>query len=90
MNQESEEIFLTFKKALAVFAGSESTLRRRIEDGSLPIRQLGGKGYQIEISASALKEANKRRRPSPATPNGLKKKRTNDEKLPGPKPKWRK
>ena len=90
MDQELKDRFLSFYEALDLFAGSESTLRRRIGDGSIPVRQLGGKGCLIEISYSALMEENQRRiqiDPRLTKPEGS---TQNDDDIPGPKPKWRK
>lgn len=88
MELEAEEQFLRFNDALKLFAGSASTLRRRIADGSIPIRQFGGEGTLVEIPLSALKATNQRQR-SEETLQG-KPKEKNSIQIPGPIPKWRK
>lgn len=90
MDSNQEEKFLGFKEALRLFAGSESTLRRRIEDGSIPARQFGGKGCLIEIPYSALIDESKMKTPSSPKPTSQNKKDEDNNIIPGPKPKWRK
>ena len=48
------QAFLGIKDFASYSGLSESTIRRRIRDGSLPRRQLGGKGKRILIPAAAL------------------------------------
>ena len=55
---------LKIKDACARTGLSESTIRRRISDGSLPAYQLGGSGHAIRIELDALKYAVKHRRAS--------------------------
>ena len=73
---------------------SVSAVRRRVRDGSLPVRQYGGRGKRVLIQLSALGQAppaqqdrigecpaNEADRPSLPAAAG---------RLPGPRPRWRK
>ena len=79
MDQASEE-YLTFSEFLALWFGSEKTLRRRLEDGSIPKYQPGGPGTLIGIPRSALS--------IPSSPKPQQ--QTNATQIPGPNPTWRK
>jgi len=46
--------WLTVKEFAAVFRLSKSTLRRRMEDGSIPYIQLGGRGHRVLIPENAV------------------------------------
>lgn len=86
MDQAPAE-YLTFSEFLALWVGSEKTLRRRLEDGSIPKYQPGGPGTLIAIPRSALS--------IPASPKPklnkqqtLTSRQTNEAQIPGPNPKW--
>jgi excisionase family DNA binding protein len=47
---EPADPYLTLTEAATRFRISERTLRRRIADGSLPVRQFGGRLIRIRLS----------------------------------------
>jgi len=46
--------YLTIKQSASHYGLSETTIRRRVQDGSLPSVQTGGKGKKILIPSQAL------------------------------------
>ena len=87
MDQEPSKEYLTFHEFLALWHGSEKTLRRRLKDGSIPKYQPGGPGTLIAIPRSALSISH---RPQQKIKEQQHVQQTNDAYIPGPKPKWRK
>lgn len=87
---DQQDELLTFSDFFERWVGSKSTLRRRLEDGTIPKHQPGGPGTKIGIPRSALSIRSK--------PNSLISKEENskttnsesNENIPGPIPKWRK
>jgi hypothetical protein len=90
MDREPEEQFLLFKEALEIFAGSAATLRRRIADGSIPVRQLGGKGSLVEIPRSALDANQRRQRQTDENNSNETSEAKPSRQLFGPNPNWMK
>lgn len=87
MDQQLPDEILTFKEFLALWVGSEKTLRRRLDDGSIPKYQPGGPGTLIGIPRSALSSSHS------ALPQQNQQQETNPNnmvQIPGPKPSWRK
>ena len=87
MDEEPPEEYLTFSEFLALWVGSEKTLRRRLKDGSIPKYQPGGPGTLIAIPRSALRSL------ANAKPNSDGQKTSTqiqEAQIPGPKPRWRK
>jgi len=86
MDQKHSDEILSFKEFLDQWVGSEKTLRRRLEDGSIPKYQPGGPGTLVGIPRSALSIP----APNPTKPNDI---HTNKSKqasaIAGPPPKWR-
>ena len=87
--------YVSLKEFSAISRLSVSTLRRRIKDGSLPFRQLGGRRCRLLIPSNALElvdqpvdassgpcqpDAN---RNGPTPPIS-----TAPQALPGPRPRW--
>ena len=54
MDGNTSRQFRTLKEFLAYSHLSESTIRRRVRDGSLPAIQVGGKGKKLLFPADAL------------------------------------
>jgi hypothetical protein len=54
MDRNMSANLLNFKEFVAYTHLSESTVRRRVRDGTLPAIQLGGKGKKLLFSADAL------------------------------------
>jgi hypothetical protein len=94
MDDEKDEL-LEFKDFLALWIGNgkgkASTLRRRLADGSIPKHQPGGPGTKIGIPRSALLQRSKPINFVPTQNTDTSKADPETEnKISGPKPKWRK
>lgn len=89
--------FLTVQEFVRSSRLSASTVWRRIRDGSLPYRQLGGKGCRVLIPADALDcsvsdeeaECPRSHEQTPTNRNNNQTPRRSERKLPGPTPRWR-
>jgi hypothetical protein len=54
MSDKTSPKYLTLQEFVQLSRLSESTVRRRARDGSLPVVQLGGKGKRLLFPADAL------------------------------------
>jgi excisionase family DNA binding protein len=54
MAEQHRSPYLKIKDFIALSGLSDSTVRRRVRDGSLPAVQIGGKGKKLLIPADAL------------------------------------
>lgn len=93
MDEERDEL-LEFKDFLALWIGKgkgkASTLRRRLADGSIPKHQPGGPGTRIGIPRSALSQRSKQTKSVPTeNKDTCKADPETENKISGPKPKWR-
>ena len=84
MSETKEESYLSIKKFARLSGLSESTVRRRINDGTLPSSQPGGHGTAIRIPRNAF---------DLAIPHSSEMSSEEDTaqapKLRGPAPQWR-
>ena len=87
MDQEPSKEYFTFHEFLALWHGSEKTLRRRLKDGSIPKYQPGGPGTLIAIPRTALDISQFPQPKIETRQNQVQK--NQDVQIPGPKPKWR-
>jgi excisionase family DNA binding protein len=87
-----EPAFCSVAEAAAWLGVSTITVRRRIDDGTLPRIQLGGKGCSVRIPAEALSQLAR-------TKTNVNEESVSEAKpvvgqripkLPGPVPKWKK
>ena len=92
IHQATNSRFLTLKEFARLAGISESTVRRRVRDGSLPVVQLGGKNKKLLFPIDALDRVN-----IPTTPTedndsvdslSLSSSRTQADDSAGSRPRW--
>ena len=78
-------LYYTIKEAAQVLGLSVATVRRRIDDGTLPVFQPGGEGTAVRVPVDALKCATDTKSPAiESSPHDAKPK----PRRKGPQPKW--
>ena len=60
MDHQPHPPYLKFKEFTLRSGLSESTIRRRVRDGSLPAIQVGGKGKKLLFAENALEQTSNR------------------------------
>jgi len=87
LNMENAANYLSIQEFSAISGLSVATIRRRIKDGSLSCRQLGGYRCRVLILSDALEQVSPppNRPPSPSHASTTASK---EPKLSGPKPVW--
>ena len=93
MDGSTSPQFLTLKEFVARSRLSESTVRRRAREGSLPVVQVGGKGKKLLFPADALTRVNDHTPSAEADAkveilNSLPSTGTQAELPAGPRPRW--
>ena len=93
MDGNTSRQFLTLKEFLEYCHLSESTVRRRVREGSLPVVQIGGKGKKLLFPADALTRADDQTVSAEADTkvevlNSLPSTGTQAEISAGPRPRW--
>ncbi|WP_437192470.1 hypothetical protein [Planctomicrobium sp. SH527] len=68
VSETSCQNYLSVTEFSAASTLSESTIRRRIKDGTFPVWQPGGPGTRVMLSASLLKSVVEIPLPPPASP----------------------
>jgi len=85
----ADHSYLTIEQFCKRTTLSESTIRRRIKEGSLKIWQPGGKGTRVLIAASQLFQPGEKSSKSDR-PLSTGNKPVPSHRLPGPVPRWKK